>query len=685
MADIIELKPVNKVQNIINKFCYCIGMLPSSYKTSMTYEEQLIAIGHYLEETVIPALNNNAEAVLELQNLYVELKNYVDNYFDNLNVQNEINNKLDEMSKDGSLGTLIQNYVNPLLDEFQNDVNTDISNINQKVNDITSGTPIAPYSTIEELKQANPNSGIYLVTSNGHIYYWNKTEQTTEDLGVYNGLNIYQGNIIELGYTQFLNCKNDGYYSFKTADVDLITDKPENLTKAGVLRVEFRAASGTGGACFQQIQDLDGNIWFRYDNNDFVQILDTSILNNQMLFQGNLYLLNYTQFAQCVKPGYYAFSQTYLTSITDKPQNLKNAGIIRVEIASNTNNYSQTIIDLYGNMWYRSNLENDFKEILSPNGNYTFRGNMQSLNITKFSDCLENGYYNFITSYVNSITDKPENLTRAGVLRVEAPQDGGSTMQTIQDVIGNIWFRYVGSNPEWTQIFNVDNPSPSPSSSSARWCAMGDSITEGYYSLTNEEGQGDYALDKTKGWINYVANLNGYTLTNEGEGGTGYVNTKNERPNAVDKAKEIDFTNFDFVTLAYGINDWKYNQNLGTFNDDVETGGTLYSNMRKTIEYIQSENPNIKIIVITPFNVCNVGEYASNWGLGYEFSNSKTLEDTFNAIVKVCNYYDIEYIDMTHYSLINRQNIQSLLLDGVHPTLEAHKHLGYELSKKINF
>ncbi|MDD7622621.1 MAG: family 43 glycosylhydrolase [Candidatus Onthovivens sp.] len=106
MENLTLIKP-EKVQNIINKFCYTIGMIPSSYKVSLTYEEQIIAIGHYLEETVIPALNNNAEAVAELQTLFVQLKDYVENYFDDLNIQTEIDNKLDEMAKDGTLAKII--------------------------------------------------------------------------------------------------------------------------------------------------------------------------------------------------------------------------------------------------------------------------------------------------------------------------------------------------------------------------------------------------------------------------------------------------------------------------------------------------------------------------------------------------------------------------------------------------
>mgnify|MGYP000637459502 CR=1 FL=1 len=111
MENLNLIKP-EKVQNIINKFCYTIGMIPTSYKISMTYEEQIIAIGHYLEETVIPALNNNAEAVAELQNLFIELKNYVANYFDNLDVQTEINNKLDQMVADGTLPEIVASYLN---------------------------------------------------------------------------------------------------------------------------------------------------------------------------------------------------------------------------------------------------------------------------------------------------------------------------------------------------------------------------------------------------------------------------------------------------------------------------------------------------------------------------------------------------------------------------------------------
>lgn len=97
--------------NPFGRMCISLGMLPSSYKESMTYEEQLLWFFKFLDETVIPTVNNNAEAVEELQALYIEVKTFVDEYFDNLDVQEEINNKLDDMAESGELADVIAQYL----------------------------------------------------------------------------------------------------------------------------------------------------------------------------------------------------------------------------------------------------------------------------------------------------------------------------------------------------------------------------------------------------------------------------------------------------------------------------------------------------------------------------------------------------------------------------------------------
>lgn len=46
-----------------------------------------------------------------LEGLFNDLKSFVDNYFDNLDVQEEINNKLDQMAEDGTLQEIITAYI----------------------------------------------------------------------------------------------------------------------------------------------------------------------------------------------------------------------------------------------------------------------------------------------------------------------------------------------------------------------------------------------------------------------------------------------------------------------------------------------------------------------------------------------------------------------------------------------
>lgn len=96
-----ENKDVQKLPPF-KRFCMTVGLLPASYVESMSYYESLVWLCNYLEKQVIPTINNNSEVV-------EELKAFVTNYFENLNVQDEIDNKLDEMVEDGTLENLINN------------------------------------------------------------------------------------------------------------------------------------------------------------------------------------------------------------------------------------------------------------------------------------------------------------------------------------------------------------------------------------------------------------------------------------------------------------------------------------------------------------------------------------------------------------------------------------------------
>lgn len=106
MKDVEKIKPTGLFTNYIFK------AIPLAFDESLSYYECLCGLLSYLKETVIPTVNNNADAIIEVQNLMTQLQNYVNNYFTNLDVQQEINNKLDEMVADGTLQEIIASYLN---------------------------------------------------------------------------------------------------------------------------------------------------------------------------------------------------------------------------------------------------------------------------------------------------------------------------------------------------------------------------------------------------------------------------------------------------------------------------------------------------------------------------------------------------------------------------------------------
>ena len=103
---------MHNLNNITNPFIYyCQKVIPLAFDESMSYYEQLCNLTYYIKNTLTTAINQNIDAIDELQNLYLQLIEYVDHYFDNLDIQEEVNNKLDEMAESGELESIIAQYL----------------------------------------------------------------------------------------------------------------------------------------------------------------------------------------------------------------------------------------------------------------------------------------------------------------------------------------------------------------------------------------------------------------------------------------------------------------------------------------------------------------------------------------------------------------------------------------------
>lgn len=108
----------------------------------------------------------------ELVDAFNNLKTYVDNYFDNLDVQDEVNHKLDEMVEDGTFTNLINSIVHTDIDPIINQQNNRISIMEGKIENVVSGNPTPVDSTSD---MTDPTK-YYLLLTDGYIWYYDGTE-----------------------------------------------------------------------------------------------------------------------------------------------------------------------------------------------------------------------------------------------------------------------------------------------------------------------------------------------------------------------------------------------------------------------------------------------------------------------------------------------------------------------------
>lgn len=82
---------------------------------------------------IIDSVNLTGEQVETLTTAFNNLQNYVNNYFDNLDVQEEVNNKLNQMVTDGTLAQIINETI---FNELNEKISENTLNISKNTTDI---------------------------------------------------------------------------------------------------------------------------------------------------------------------------------------------------------------------------------------------------------------------------------------------------------------------------------------------------------------------------------------------------------------------------------------------------------------------------------------------------------------------------------------------------------------------
>lgn len=119
---------------------------------------------------IIESQNLVGEQAENLTNAFIELQNYVNNYFDNLDVQDEINNKLNDMAENGTLLEILSNSF------LVFNTVEDMLNSNKLNNGMTA-------YTLGYYTKNDGGNGKYLITSN--------QEELTQGFLKINNKNLY--------------------------------------------------------------------------------------------------------------------------------------------------------------------------------------------------------------------------------------------------------------------------------------------------------------------------------------------------------------------------------------------------------------------------------------------------------------------------------------------------------------
>ena len=175
---------------------FCCAAIPQVFDDSLSYYEALCAMWKYLDETV-KVINNNAMVTEDFIQIVNDLKSYVEHYFDNLDVQDEINRKIDAMVADGTFQQILDAYVTPTLNQMaesiannkillEGEISTERNsrtqadnNLQTQINGLASGAPLPATSTAE----MTDTSKIYVNTTDGYWYYYDG--DSWEQGGVY--------------------------------------------------------------------------------------------------------------------------------------------------------------------------------------------------------------------------------------------------------------------------------------------------------------------------------------------------------------------------------------------------------------------------------------------------------------------------------------------------------------------
>lgn len=143
-----------------------------------------------------------------------------------------------------------------------------------------------------------------------------------------------------------------------------------------------------------------------------------------------------------------------------------------------------------------------------------------------------------------------------------------------------------------------------------------------------------------------------------------------------------DYTVYDLCTIACGTNDFKLNVplgQLGIIGDTTFDDTTFYGAYRKAVEYILTNSPTIRLVLMTPLQRDNDG-----YDVNHVNTAGHKLIDYVNAVKDVGDMYGLPVCDMYGNSGFTKKTLATYTLDGLHPNTTGYVRMGNYLTGFLN-
>lgn len=685
---------------------WCQKVLPLVYDDSLSYYELLCKTVDYLNKTMEDVETLHGD-VTSIYNAYIQLQEYVNNYFSSLDVQEEINNKLNTMASDGSLTELLNPIILGTLPPYFVDSVNDMTDINrtyilksnshiyQHNNTGWTDTGIAYGETIGNvvtylgtsassvnIDDIEPQT-VYIISninapgipekSSGFIYTYGDTNESRQQFYTVfsSGNTYYRSRNVNKKWTNWAFSALT-YCGQLSSGSDL-----NNVQKQSIYLVSYEGASNmpvidsgfvytigdTSGAAEQfYIRFSDGRTWYRRHVGDrwgswnsngirYDGILSSGSDLNNMPIQ-SIYLVSY--------------------------EGASNMPVIDSGFVYTFGENSGATEQLYirfsdGRTWFRNR---------NASGTWT----AWASNGVRYDGTLARG-----TDF-NTVTEQSIYLCVAPIEYPNIPTNEsgflytlGSTTNAMQLYIeftfGKVYYRrrnYQGNWGKWIAKPDIGN-------SFAHMYSIGNSILtgsvwlNGVYDHLSEYGNAPYSV------VADAISIPKENVTHKLVSGTGLVYNAGEG-SFLDNIKQVDLSNYDVLLTHFYTEDMGQGFNIGSINSSAGDG-TLAGAVMELLNYIKTSNSMCQLILVSVVPVSST-IYGNAVFTGI-YPNGSSIEQLDNVMKEMASKYHFTYIDWQDLNISYNYHDYT---DGlnVHANNEntyrvMGAYLGGRTSAKINF